>query len=166
MVVESLVDSLQLAGKGEAVLETELPLPLAARRTILVVDADAAILQEFSELLTHRDIHILFASGAEDALRQASDFIFKIDLLVSDFQMSGMTGIDLAAEMSRERPELKVLSLFTDGLLVLNGEWRFRDMPFTSSELRTLILDLVLVDGAERCSTSSSEWTNFYGRPN
>ena len=106
MVVESLVDSLQLAGKGEAVLETELPLPLAARRTILVVDADAAILQEFSELLTHRDIHILFASGAEDALRQASDFIFKIDLLVSDFQMSGMTGIDLAAEMSRERPEL------------------------------------------------------------
>jgi len=59
--------------------------------------------------------------------------------------MAGMNGVDLATQMSRERPNLKILLMsgFTDGMLVLNEGWHFLPKPFIPSQLRTLISGLV-----------------------
>ena len=48
--------------------------------------------------------------------------------------------MDLATQMSRDRPQLKTLLMsgFTDGMLVLNEGWRFLAKPFIASQLRTL----------------------------
>jgi two-component system cell cycle sensor histidine kinase/response regulator CckA len=123
----------------------QTPVPLNAQRTILVVDDDADILKFVSGLLVTSKYNVLTAVSGEDALRQSSDFKPEIHLLLSDFQMPGMSGIDLATAMSAERPDLKVLMMsgFSGGMLVLNEGWHFLAKPFIPSQLRALIHGLM-----------------------
>jgi YesN/AraC family two-component response regulator len=78
----------------------------------------------------------------------------EIDLLLSDFEMPGMSGIDLATAVTIDRPEIKVLlmSAFNGGMLVLNEGWHFLAKPFVSSQLKALILGLVYPDRNSRFS--------------
>jgi DNA-binding response OmpR family regulator len=59
--------------------------------------------------------------------------------------MPVMSGIDLATELSLERPQLKVLMMsgFTGGMLILNEGWHFLAKPFIPSQLRALIVGLI-----------------------
>ncbi|MGC1295013.1 MAG: response regulator, partial [Alloacidobacterium sp.] len=70
-------------------------------------------------------------------LDQSINFKGDIDLLLSDFQMPGMTGVELATMMTVHRPKLKVLlmSAFPNGMLVLNEGWHFLAKPFVASQL-------------------------------
>jgi DNA-binding NarL/FixJ family response regulator len=54
---------------------------------------------------------------------------------VSDFQMAGMSGIELATKLTAQRPQIKVLMMsgFSEGMLVLNEGWHFLAMPFIES---------------------------------
>ena len=124
------------------------------QRTILVVDDDPAILKYVSGFLVDVDYHVLTASSGEAALRQSRDYKGQIDLLLSDFQMPVMSGIELATQMSIERPELKVLMMsgFTGGMLVLNEGWHFLAKPFVPSQLRALILGLVSPESGSKFS--------------
>ena len=62
--------------------------------------------------------------------------------------MPGMNGISLAAELSLDRPQIKVLLMsgFTGGMLVLNEGWHFLAKPFVPSQLRALIKGLISPD--------------------
>jgi YesN/AraC family two-component response regulator len=66
--------------------------------------------------------------------------------------MPGMNGLDLATQMTRDRPDLKVLlmSTFPDGMLVLNEGWHYLTKPFIPSQLRTLISGLVFPENPSR----------------
>jgi DNA-binding NtrC family response regulator len=114
-------------------------------RTILVVDDDPAILELVSQLLIASGYKVLTASSGEEGLQRSRDFKGEIRLLLSDFQMPHMSGIDLATTMTLERPSLKVLLMsgFTGGMLVLNEGWHFLAKPFISSQLRALVAGLV-----------------------
>jgi two-component system cell cycle sensor histidine kinase/response regulator CckA len=116
------------------------------QRTILVVDDDPAILKFVSDLLTETGYHVLTASSGESALQQSKKYKGEIHLLLSDFQMPAMSGIELGTQMSIERPGVKVLMMsgFSAGMLVLNEGWHFLAKPFIPSQLRALILGLVL----------------------
>jgi CheY-like chemotaxis protein len=72
----------------------------------------------------------------------------EIHLLLADFQMPGMTGIELATKITAQLPEIKVLLMsgFTGGMLVLNEGWHFLPKPFIPSQLRALIVGLVSPD--------------------
>ena len=67
---------------------------------------------------------------------------------LSDFQMPGMTGVDLATQITLQRPQIKVLLMsgYPSGMLVLNEGWQFLPKPFIPSQLRALIVGLVLPD--------------------
>jgi two-component system cell cycle sensor histidine kinase/response regulator CckA len=119
------------------------------QRTILVVDDDPTILKYVSGLLA-ADYHVLTASSGVAALQQSTEYKGEIHLLLSDFQMPVMTGIELATQMSLERPQIKVLMMsgFTGGMLVLNEGWHFLAKPFVPSQLRALIVGLVFPNGA------------------
>lgn len=119
-----------------------------AHRTILLVDDDAAILRFVSGLLVEYKYNVLVASSGSEALQVSRDFNCAIHLLLSDFEMPGMNGIRLAAEISLERPQIKVLLMsgFTGGMLVLNEGWHFLAKPFISSQLRALIKGLISPD--------------------
>jgi two-component system cell cycle sensor histidine kinase/response regulator CckA len=123
---------------------------LSARqgKTILVVDDDSAILKSVSEMLADGEYNVLTASNGREALQQSRDYKGEIHLLLSDFQMPEMSGIELATAMTLERPQLKVLLMsgFTGGMLVLNEGWHFLAKPFIVSQLRALIAGLISPD--------------------
>ena len=116
----------------------------SAKKTILVVDDDAAILGFVSGLLAV-NYNVLSAKSGEEALQHSKDFMNEIHLLLSDLQMAGLTGLDLATQITIQRPNIKVLLMsgFTGGMLVLNEGWHFLPKPFIPSQLRTLVAGLI-----------------------
>ncbi len=124
------------------------------QKTIYIVDDDADILKCVSEILADSDYDVqTYQSGAE-ALQQSRDYKGEIHLLLSDFQMPGMSGVQLATEMTIGRPQLKVLLMsgFPDGMLVLNEGWHFLAKPFVTSQLRALVAGLADPDKASKYS--------------
>ena len=123
---------------------TQSKIELGDRKTILVVDDDPAILSSVSEMLG-RDYNVLSSSGGQEALQQSKDFKSEIHHLLSDFQMAGMTGIELATQITTQRTGIKVLLMsgYPAGLLVLNEGWHFLPKPFIPSQLLTLIAGLI-----------------------
>jgi two-component system cell cycle response regulator CpdR len=109
--------------------------------TVLVVDDDKAVLDLVSGALAKGDYKVLTAKSGSEGLGVSRRFTGEIQVLVSDFQMSAMSGIDLATAMTLDRPKLKVLlmSSFPQGLLVLNEGWHFLSKPFISSQISALV---------------------------
>jgi CheY-like chemotaxis protein len=125
------------------------------KKTILVVDDDPKILAIVSELLGENvDYHILTARTGSKGLEQSRNFKGEIHLLLSDFQMPGMSGTDLATVMTMDRPGLKVLLMsgFQGGTLILNEGWHFLPKPFVASRLRALVTGLVSPDAKSKFS--------------
>ena len=127
---------------------------LQKNETILVVDDDANILAAVSGLLDNGEYNILTAGTGAKGLQQSRDFKGEIDLLLSDFQMPGMSGVDLAVAMTIERPNLKVLLMsgFAGGTLILNEGWHFLEKPFLASQLRALVVGLISPDKKSKFS--------------
>lgn len=116
------------------------------RKTIFIVDDDPTVRRCVSLLLADGAYHILTWENGEEALLQSRAYKGEIHLLLSDFQMPGMSGVELATAMSAERPQLKVLLMsgFPEGMLVLNEGWHFLAKPFIASQLRSLVAGLAL----------------------
>jgi len=127
-----------------------------AQKTILVVDDDPPTLALVSGLLRDQ-YNILTASGGIEALQRSKYYKEAIDLLLTDFSMPGMTGIELATQITVGRPTIKVLLMsgFTGGMLVLNEGWHFLPKPFISSQLKTLIVNLISPDLKSKFSAAS-----------
>jgi DNA-binding NtrC family response regulator len=130
------------------------PDPQDDKKTVLVVDDDASILAVVSGLLGDHEYNILTAGTGALALQQSRDFEGPIHLLLSDFQMPGMSGVGLATAMTLDRPHLKVLLMsgFPEGMLVLNEGWHFLAKPFVASQLRALVTGLVSPDKTSKFS--------------
>jgi len=112
----------------------------SASKTVLVVDDEPQILSIVSGFLCGQ-YHILTANSGTEALQQSQEFTGDIHVLLSDFQMDGMTGIELATRITQARPKIKVLlmSSYSEGMLVLNEGWHFLPKPFILSQLRSLV---------------------------
>jgi CheY-like chemotaxis protein len=113
-------------------------------KTVLVVDDDPAILAFVSGFLNGQ-FNILIANSGIEAIQRSEEFKDEIHLLLTDFSMGSMTGIELAIKLTERRPNIKVLMMsgFPEGMLVLNEGWHFLAKPFIESQLRTLITSLI-----------------------
>src|SRR3954463_9028618 len=85
-------------------------------KTILAVDDEAHILHVVSLKLKNAGYNVLTANDAEEALELAASS--QIDLLITDFQMPGMSGLDLARKLHGEpgRKNLPAILLTAHGL--------------------------------------------------
>ena len=124
------------------------------QKTILVVDDQETILSSVSAFLNAGKYNVITANSGELALQKSKDYKGDIHLLLTDFQMPEMDGIQLATAMCVDRPQLKVLMMsgFTGGMLVLNEGWHFLPKPFISSQLLALVVGLVSPDQKSRFS--------------
>jgi DNA-binding NtrC family response regulator len=115
---------------------------LTDRETIFVVDDTDAVRDLVVHILESAKFKVLKASSGEDAMRVASAYPGKIDLLLSDIQMPGMSGPDLGVALKLLRPDLRVMlmSSFSGGaLLVLNYGWAFIEKPFVAAKLVEMV---------------------------
>ncbi len=85
-------------------------------KTILAVDDEAHILHVVSLKLKNAGFNVMTANDAEEALEVAA--AHPIDLLITDFQMPGMSGLDLARKLHGEpgRRNLPAMLLTAHGL--------------------------------------------------
>ena len=113
--------------------------------TILVVDDDPRILAAVSQLLSDSRYSVLSARTGAQGLQESRAFSGEIHLLLSDFQMPVMSGVELAAAVTRERPETKVLLMsgFAGAMVALHDGWHFLAKPFAGSQLRALVAGLI-----------------------
>lgn len=101
-----------LEARGEA---AQIPLhphgssAPAATPTILLVEDQPAIRRHMVSCLEDLRYHVLASPDAESALRTSRQHKGRIDLLLTNFSMRGMSGLELARIAAAERPGIKVL---------------------------------------------------------
>lgn len=115
-------------------------LPHGTER-ILLVDDEKEVMETFKQMLTYLGYTVFSTTSGPEALelfRKAPD---QFDLLITDQTMPKMTGIQLALEVNRLRPELPVLVCSGFGDVIQSDEARrigVQDVvmkPLTASEI-------------------------------
>jgi two-component system, cell cycle sensor histidine kinase and response regulator CckA len=120
-------------------------LSLDREIVVLLAEDDPVVRLMLERLLKQGGYDLVVAEDGQEALQKSDEHKGRIDILVADVQMPGMTGADLAKEMRKSRPELRVilLSASTQGLLVLDSTWHFIQKPFLAKALLERIVDVV-----------------------
>ena len=77
--------------------------------TILIVDDDADIASIAQKMLATAGYRVLTALNANQALALLSDTDLRVDLLMTDFVMPDMNGVELVKRVRAMRPILPVL---------------------------------------------------------
>ncbi|MFM9976836.1 MAG: response regulator [Sphingomonadaceae bacterium] len=106
------------------------------RSVVLVVDDEAIILWGTASLLESIGYTVIRATSAMDALAALRDETV-IDMLITDYQMPKMSGVELAVVARQLRPALPIV--IATGDLTLNADacrsWITLPKPFTREEL-------------------------------
>lgn len=120
-------------------------VPSNASRTILFADDDGQVQKFVAALLNKAGYHTLLAHDGLGALAIARAYKGEIHLLLSDVEMPGMTGLELAIQLNQERPHTKILLIsgLDSGMLVLNNGWQFLPKPFMADMRRDRIRDVL-----------------------
>jgi CheY-like chemotaxis protein len=136
-----------------ATVDRAAPAPPAhavPRATILLVDDDALIAMSTTDMLEdlgHEVIETHSGAKAVAVLRDGR----RVDLLITDFSMPGMTGLQLAEAARRLRPDLPIL-LATGYAELPNGEaieLPRLGKPYEQSQLAAEIAKLLAPAAAE-----------------
>ena len=122
------------------------------RKTILIVDDDPLIVRTVTAILHGQGFDIITAESGAEALEKSGTFDGEIALLLTDFEMANMAGIELATRLTELRPAIKVLMMsgFNGGMLILNEGWHFLTKPFLASQLRAMVVTLIFPDRESR----------------
>jgi PAS domain S-box-containing protein len=97
-----------------AAVAAKAAAPPTARRhhtgeTILLVEDEELVRDVATRILTEHGYAVLVASGGEAAVALIDSHPGTIDLLLTDVVMPGLTGRELAEQISETRPEIRVL---------------------------------------------------------
>jgi len=119
-----------------AAIEPQAECPL-----VLIVEDDVVVRNLVVMSLANRGYRILHAGSGHEALAVIQQQTRPLDLLVTDANMPGMSGIELVSTLVPERPELRVIVMsgYTEELARLAGlaeRITLLPKPFTPRELR------------------------------
>ncbi|HEX9799581.1 MAG TPA: PAS domain S-box protein [Thermoanaerobaculia bacterium] len=93
--------------------EVEVPVPsmerLRGSETVLVVEDSQPFLRLVRQILERAGYRVLAADSPEVALESFRGGDAPVDLLLTDLVMPGMSGRELARELRKVRPDLKIL---------------------------------------------------------
>ncbi len=110
---------------------------------ILIVD-DELSMREFLSILLEKDgHHVLTGNDGTSALQQLNTH--KVDLVITDIRMSGMTGLELLEEVKEQYPHVPVLLITAyaspdDAVLAMkNGAFDYITKPFKVDDIKNVI---------------------------
>ena len=94
-----------------------------ATETVLLVEDEEMVREPARRVLTRQGYAVLVASGPEQALSVAAAHDGTIQLLLTDVFMPGRSGKELAADLARARPGIKVLYMsgYSQDVIVHQG---------------------------------------------
>jgi PAS domain S-box-containing protein len=109
-------------------------------QTILLAEDDGAVRRLARNVLTNQGYTVIDARDGDEALEFARRYAGAIDLLITDVVMPGLSGRDLAARLSGERPDVRVLytSGYTENVMKRAGfesEPTLLPKPFLPADL-------------------------------
>jgi two-component system, cell cycle sensor histidine kinase and response regulator CckA len=119
------------------------------RETVLVVEDDPMVRDITVQVLKYKGYRVLEAKDAEDGWKLCDEHSGRISLLITDVMMPQMNGKELAAILTKARPELRVLfvSGYTDEAIsrfgVLNEGTHFLRKPYTPTTLLTKVREIL-----------------------
>lgn len=98
------------AASGNQLVEEQKRIePEGGTETLLIVDDEPVLLELLSDILQPKGYHVLAAGSGEEALDYVEAVGDKIDLVISDNMMPGMTGRELAKRILMRDPLKKIL---------------------------------------------------------
>src|ERR1035441_2555318 len=119
--------------------------------TILVVDDSDAVLGLVVDVLTTANFNVLQAESGASAIELATNYVGRIDLLLSDLFLSDvrmpvMSGPILGDTLKQFRPDMHVMFMsgYPGGnLVVLNYGWSLIEKPFVPTKLLQMVNDVL-----------------------
>ncbi|MGH9492725.1 MAG: ATP-binding protein [Terriglobales bacterium] len=134
---------------------SQLPAPaLAAREgqaTILLVEDEDAVRRSLAETLEHSGYRVLAARHGQEALELSQKFEGEVDLLITDLVLPGLCGREVAEQLRKQRPALRVLYIsgYADAERTGSIEARlFCRKPFSDGTLAEKIRELLQAGAA------------------
>jgi two-component system response regulator PilR (NtrC family) len=138
---------------------------------VLVVDDELSMREFLSILLEREGYDVAVAASAEEALRLMESAFF--DLVMSDVNMPGLSGIELLARIKEKSPESAVLILtaFSAAEQAVEamklGAYDYIGKPFKNEEIKQLVKNALEKQGLKRENTQlkkdASERDSFCG---
>jgi two-component system cell cycle sensor histidine kinase/response regulator CckA len=129
----------------------EAPRPLPHFECLLVCDDDDEVRELLASVLRIRAYKVLEARNGQHALEVAAKHGGPIDLLITDLIMPELNGTQLAAELRKIQPDLKVLFIsgYTQDEKVLSGSLdpgaQFLAKPFLPGELARAVHGMLAI---------------------
>jgi PAS domain S-box-containing protein len=140
---------LPVAAENQSAAAAPEPKPLGGGETILLVEDDEAVRRLAQSVLELYGYHILCAGDAHDALALVEQYAGRIDLVVTDVIMPGMSGRELIDVLRQRYPHLKMLFIsgYTNDVVLRHGlihaEVAFLQKPFTPISLARKVRDVL-----------------------
>jgi two-component system cell cycle sensor histidine kinase/response regulator CckA len=142
-----------------AVTETEAPVAASERgsETILLVEDDEMVRKLVRETLEHEGYKILEAAGPDQASKISSTFEGPIQLMITDMVMPQESGRSLAARLTRQRPDMKVMYMsgYTDANVLGGAEelakTEFLQKPFAPAALARKVRTILQPANGDKC---------------
>jgi two-component system, NtrC family, response regulator PilR len=138
---------------------------------ILVVDDELSMREFLSILLEREGYEVSVAGSADEALRLMESALF--DLVLSDVNMPGLSGIELLARIKEKSPETAVLMLtaFSTAEQAVEamklGAYDYVCKPFKNEEIKQLVKNALEKQGLKRenvlLKRDASERDSFCG---
>ncbi|MBW8887510.1 MAG: PAS domain-containing protein [Fibrobacteres bacterium] len=119
------------------------------RETILLVEDEDMVRRLVGQVLTSQGYHVVQAASGSEALDAAARHQGRIDLLLTDVVMGGMSGRELAEKLMALLPDLKVvyMSGYTDDAILRHGVSHkgeaFLGKPFSPGALVRKLRDVL-----------------------
>jgi len=129
---------------ASALTEPEAPRTVSrhsAEETLLIVEDEALVLDVATRILTQHGYRVLAARSGAEALELIDRYHGPIHLLLTDVVMPGTTGKDVAAGVSKVRPEIRVLFMsgYSESVIasqgVIDHGIRLLSKPFKALDL-------------------------------
>jgi len=139
----------QVEGTAEKSVTPVARTASGGNETVLLVEDEESVRQLVRDTLELKGYKVIEAENGEAGLRMAASHEGTIDLLISDVVMPGMGGRQMAAELAKGRPQMKVLYLsgYTEDAILSEGTIErgtaFLQKPFTLQNLSRKVRDIL-----------------------
>jgi CheY-like chemotaxis protein len=128
-------------------------VPERLQLTVLVVEDNVSLRALIRDYLEVEGCTVISAGDGAEAMSLATEFPGRIDVLLTDVILPGKNGKQVAEELLRNRPEIKVV--YTSGYApnaivhhgVLDRGVNFLQKPFTRGELMSVLRSAVANGG-------------------